>query len=204
MPSTETPGADAFDADTTAELLARARGGDEYALNELFTRTMPALKRWASGRLPSWARDIIDTDDLVQETVWRTVGRLGTFEYHEETGLVAYLRQAVMNRIKNELRRAIRRPEQAALDSQIEDEALSPLEALLGKETIAAYDGALEQLEPRDQDLIIGRVELGLSFAELALATGRPSADAARMAVGRALVRMARHLHAHTPSPAQS
>ena len=109
-----------------------------------------------------------------------------------------------MNRIKNEVRRAIRSPVQAALDSQIEDDALSPLEALVGKETMAAYDGALEQLEARDRDLIIGRVELGLSFAELALASGRPSADAARMAVGRALVRLARHLRVHALPPVRS
>jgi DNA-directed RNA polymerase specialized sigma24 family protein len=34
-------------------------------------------------------------------------------------------------------------------------------------------------------------VELGMSFEEVAAATGRPSADAARKAVSRALLRLA-------------
>jgi hypothetical protein len=48
---------------STVELLARARSGDEAALNEVFARAIPLLKRWASGRLPRWTRDMIDTDD---------------------------------------------------------------------------------------------------------------------------------------------
>ena len=49
--------------ESTVELLARARAGDEAALNEVFARAIPLLKRWASGRLPRWARDMLDTDD---------------------------------------------------------------------------------------------------------------------------------------------
>lgn len=204
MSSKQTPRSDVGQAATTVELLVRAREGDEQALEELFERAIPPLKQWASGRLPRWARGIIDTDDLVQETVWRTLGRIDAFEYREETGLTAYLRQAVMNRIKNELRRAVRSPLRAPLDIQLEDDALSPLEALVGEEAMAAYDQALELLDSWDRDLIIGRVELGLSFAELALASGRPSADAARMAVGRALVRLARRLRTPAVPPVRN
>ena len=183
---------------STAELLVRARGGDRQALDDLFARAMPPLRQWASGRLPAWARGMLDTDDLVQETVMRTFGRIDVFEYHEATGLMAYLRQAVMNRIRNELRRAIRNPAPSTLDSSVEDNAASPLEMLVGKDTVDAYEEALEQLDAADRDLIIGRVELGFSFAELAAASGRPSADAARMAVGRALIKLAAHLRPMT------
>jgi hypothetical protein len=37
--------------DETVELLARARAGDDKALDRLFERHIPLLKRWASGRL---------------------------------------------------------------------------------------------------------------------------------------------------------
>ena len=56
-------------ADRMSDLLDRARAGDEEALNALLARHLPTLGRWASGRLPRWARDIADTTDLVQETV---------------------------------------------------------------------------------------------------------------------------------------
>jgi RNA polymerase sigma factor (sigma-70 family) len=180
--------------ESTVELLARARAGDDAALNDVFARAIPLLKRWASGRLPRWARDMIDTDDLVQETVVNTLKHIDVFEYRVDSALQAYLRQAVMNRIRNEIRRATRHPAPDTLDSAAPDAALSPLEELIGKQTVEAYDAAMIALEPEEREAIIGRVKLGLSYAELATAMGRPSADAARMAVGRALLKLAKRL----------
>ena len=65
---------------TTADLLQRARLGDSDALNELFGRYLPSLRRWARGRLPSWTRDLRDTDDLVQETFLRAYRHWHTFD----------------------------------------------------------------------------------------------------------------------------
>ena len=56
-------------------LLARAREGDQQALEEVLDRAIPLLKRWASGRLPHWARDMVDTDNLVQDTIINTLKR---------------------------------------------------------------------------------------------------------------------------------
>lgn len=47
--------------ESTLSLLERARAGDDNALNDLFARYAPPLRRWASGRLPRWARDLSDT-----------------------------------------------------------------------------------------------------------------------------------------------
>lgn len=177
--------------ESTVDLLARARAGDESALDEVFARAIPPLKRWASGRLPRWARGVVDTDDLVQDTVINTLKRIDVFEYRVDAALQGYLRQAVMNRIRNEIRRVTRHPTPDTLDSAAPDSGLSPLEALIGKQTVEAYDEALARLEPAEREAIVGRVELGLSYQELAQAMGRPSADAARMAVGRAMLKLA-------------
>lgn len=179
---------------TTIQLLARARQGDSAALEEVFARAIPLLTRWARGRLPRWARDMVDTDDLVQETVINTLKRLDVFEYRADAALQAYLRQAVMNRIRNEIRRVTRHPAPETLDSDAPDAGLSPLEELIGKQTVEAYDDAMAALDAPEREAIIGRVELGLSYDELATLMGRPSADAARMAVSRALLRLARSL----------
>lgn len=191
VPSRQQPG---DSSDTTIRLLARARDGDQRALDEVFAREIPLLTRWARGRLPQWARDVVDTDDLVQDTVIRTLKRIEVFEYRTDGALQAYLRQAVMNRIRNEIRDAKRQPGLEPVDSNAQDPACSPLETMIGKEKVEAYDEALASLEPREQEVIIGRVELGLSYGELAEATGRPTADAARMAVGRALLKLAARL----------
>src|SRR4029078_9466316 len=96
-------------------LLERARAGDRAALESLVARHLPRLQRWASGRLPRWARDMADTQDLVQETLFQTFKRIEAFEPRGEGALQAYLRQAVLNRIREELRRAKRRAPRSAL-----------------------------------------------------------------------------------------
>lgn len=178
--------------DTTLRLLQRARCGDREALDDLFARHIPRLRRWASGRLPRWARDIADTSDLVQETVIETFKRLDTFEPRGSGALQAYLRQAFINRLRNELRRAARRPLASALDSEIPDEATSPLEAVIGRETLERYEVALQRLEPDERDAVVTRIEFGFSYADVAEALGKPSPDAARMAVVRALMKLAK------------
>jgi RNA polymerase sigma-70 factor (ECF subfamily) len=182
--------------EATLTLLQRAGEGDTTAADVLFARYAPALHRWARGRLPRWARDIDDTHDLVQDAMLQTFRNLKGFEYRGEGALHAYLRQAVMNGIREQLRRKNRRPEQSPIDSAIEDDGSSPLEQAIGRETLDRYDAALERLSVEEREAVIGRIELGLSHRELAEALGKPSADAARMAVARALARLAREMDA--------
>jgi DNA-directed RNA polymerase specialized sigma24 family protein len=98
------------DPESSFDLLQRVRSGDADALNRLWQRHIPALNLWARGRLPHWARDLSDTQDLVQDTVIRAMKHLSTFRAEHAGALQAYLRQAVRNRIRDELRRSSRRP----------------------------------------------------------------------------------------------
>lgn len=177
--------------DTTGDLLDRARAGDAEALNLLFERHVPELKRWASGRLPRWARDIADTSDLVQETIVTTLKHLDRFEHRGDGALQAYLRQAVINRIRNELRKLATRGQHTTLESGLPDERTSPLEAAIARETLDRYDEGLQRLTRDERDAVIARVELGLSYAEIADLLHKPSANAARMAVVRSIMRLA-------------
>ncbi len=170
------------------------RAGDNSALNRLMDRYLPRLSRWASGRLPQWARDMSDTDDLVQDTLVRSVANLDHFESRGEGALQAYLRGAVMNRIRDEIRRRRRTPAVSELDSAIPAQGQSPLESAIGGEVRAKYDRALERLDPEAREAVIARLEMGCSYAEVAELMGRPSADAARMMVSRALVRLAEEM----------
>lgn len=176
--------------DATIHLLERARSGDDAAMDALFARYLKPLRRWASGRLPRWARDVADTQDLVQETLLQTFKRMDGFEPRREGALQAYLRQALMNRIRDELRRFDRRGQNAPLDSQAPDGSPSPLEAAIGTEQSERYERALARLSEMDREAIIGRVELGCSYEELAVALGKPSSEAARKAAQRAVVRL--------------
>jgi len=180
--------------DTTFDLVERAKAGDDEALNHLFARYLPSLRRWASGRLPRWTRDLMDTDDLVQETVVRAVKRINRFESRHEGALQAYLRQAVVNRIRDEVRRARRAPVTDLLDDNAADTAASPLEEAIGAEAMERYEAALGRLRPEEREAIVTRVEMDGSYQDVAKALGKPSADAARMAVSRALLRLAQEM----------
>ena len=95
-----------------------------------------------------------------------------------------------MNRIRTEFRGAGRRPTIQDLDSQVEDPGTSPLEAAIGREKVEQYEAALARLKPAEREAIITRVELGLTYQEIADALGKPSWGAARNTVVRALGRL--------------
>lgn len=173
-----------------AKLLARAQAGDREALDTLFALELPRLQRWASGRLPRWARDIVDTSDLIQETLLESFKRLDSFELRGEGALFAYLRQGLINRLRNQLRRVVNRPQRAELESGLPDEAISPLEATIGRETLDRYEAALVRLTPDQRDAVVSRIEFGMTYAEIAASLDKPSADAARMTVVRGLERL--------------
>lgn len=180
--------------DSTVELVRQARSGDRDALDRLFSRCLPALRRWASGRLPRWNRDLLDTDDLVQETVIRTVKRIDAFEPRHEGALQAYLRQAVMNRIRDEIRRSGRAPASTELDENQPDKGASPLEEAIGAEAVERYEAALARLRPEEREAVVARIEMDGTYESVAQALGKRSPDAARMAVGRALLRLAEEM----------
>ena len=181
--------------DSTLELVRKAQSGDSEAIDRLFAQYLPALRRWASGRLPRFARDLMDTDDLVQETIIRAVRRLDGFEPRHEGALQAYLRQAIVNRIRDEIRRVGRSPERNEMDDNVQDRGASPLEAAIGREAVERYEAALARLKPQDREAVVARLELDSSFADIAYALGKPTPAAARMAVSRALLRLAEEMN---------
>ena len=179
---------------TTADLLQRARLGDAGALNELYARYLPSLRRGARGRLPAWTRDVRDTEDVVQETLVQSLKHMATFQPRHEGALQAYLRQALVNRVRDEVRRTSRHGVSAELADHHVDPAPSPLEEAIGHEALTRYEAALERLRPEEREVIIARVELGQSYQQIAAGHGKATADAARMAVSRALVRLAEEM----------
>jgi RNA polymerase sigma-70 factor (ECF subfamily) len=174
----------------TGELLQRAKNGDSHALGALMARYRPRLERWASGRLPGYARSLLDTCDLVQETLMKALDGLDQIEVRGPGRFQAYVRQAILNRITDQVRWARRRPG-VEMPDHIEDRTPSPLEQLIGAEVLDRYERAMAQLSEEEQRLIHLRVELDYSYEEIAAIMERNSPDAARMATQRALRRLA-------------
>jgi RNA polymerase sigma-70 factor (ECF subfamily) len=174
----------------TVELVVRARAGDMMAMEALLQRCLPPLKRWAHGRLPPVARGRLDTGDLVQEAALHVLGRLGTFQPHHVGAMQAYLRQSIVNRICDEVRRTGRQPPPIELPDDHPCDRTSPEEDAIRAEAYDHYRDAVSRLTPRDRALIVARIEMQWSLAEIAHRHGMPGVDAARMAVSRAVKRL--------------
>ena len=191
--SEEKPG----ETPASSDLIRRARRGERSAIDVLFERVFPWVRRRARGRLPAWARGLVDTGDLVQDVVLNVFRRITRLESTSSAAFRAYLRRAVDHRIRDELRGVGRRG--GAWDGLEEKDVPpssgpSPLQQLVDREDWDRYLEALDRLTPRERRLIVGRAELGYSFKQLALVDDRASPDAARVALQRALVRLSREM----------
>jgi RNA polymerase sigma-70 factor (ECF subfamily) len=175
----------------SVELIRRVREGDRQALDCLFTRYVPILRRWATGRLPQWARGLVDTDDLIQDTLIKTFRNIDDFIPRHDGAFGAYLRNSINNRIRDEIRKVNRGPHRVELRDDQRGRGASPLEEAIGSQALERYEAALEKLTEDDRALVLTRIEMGLSYKDVATATNRPNADAARMAVSRALLKLA-------------
>lgn len=179
---------------SSRELILRAREGDSRALSDLFSRQKTALSQWARGRLPQWARSVTDTNDLIQEALLQTFRRIRVFDDRGRGALQAYLREAVKNRIRDELRRVGRQPMREALDEALQDRGPSPFDVAADSELLRRYKTHLQSLSEGERLLVVGRVEMAYTYDQLALMTGRVSAEAARVAVRRAVLKLARKM----------
>ncbi len=177
--------------ESTAMLLQRIRAGDEAARERLLARYLPVLRRWAHGRLPARARGFADTDDLVQITLVRVLRQLERFEPRHEGAFLAYLRRILINAMRDEIARAATRGQQEPVGEHMTDPGPSPLEAALGRDMLDRYEAAFDRLSEEQQEAVFMRVEMGLSYDEIAAAMDKPSANAARMMVARSIARLA-------------
>jgi RNA polymerase sigma-70 factor (ECF subfamily) len=178
--------------DSTADLLLRARSGDESARTSLFQRYQPVLTRFAHRRLPANMRDLRDTDDLVQQTLVIAFKRLDGFVYRREGGFLAYLRQICINEVFQEIRRHRSRPPSEVIREDLLANQDDPFENVVWEESQERYARLLNDLDPDQREGVVMRLDFGLSYAEIAHHLGRPTANAARMLITRAIARLAR------------
>jgi RNA polymerase sigma factor (sigma-70 family) len=180
--------------ETSFQLLLRARTGDPVALDDLCARYYPRVQRWARGRLPRGARGAVDTGDIVQEVLLKVIKRIPVFQPRDEGAFQGYLRQALTNRFRDEARKAKVHPAASPLDSSWAAYGPSPLEQAIGAEGVERYEAALAKLSEPDQRAIVARCEWGMSHEEVAQLVGKSTANAARVAIHRALVRLAKEM----------
>jgi RNA polymerase sigma-70 factor (ECF subfamily) len=178
------------------ELVVRAREGDRVATEALLERCLPALQRWAHGRLPAVARGHFDTNDLVQDAALNLLKRIDLFEPRHVGAMRGYLKQSIINRIRDEVRRVGRQAPPEELPEDHASDRTSPLEAAIDAEAYDRYRVSLQKLNSKDRELVVARIEAQWRMSEIAKRFGMPTQDAARMAVSRAMRKLSDYLHA--------
>jgi len=186
------------DLESTVELLARYRQGDESAIDRLFMRYLPKLQKIIRVRLPRSTRDISkDTNDFVHNAWVRALEALkeGRFEYRDEGSFLAFLYTIVKNLANDERRKAIHRARHVELLAEPVDLSPSPLEDAIGSEAVERFDSALEKLKERHRVAIILKIGFGYTAAQIAEAMGDNHPNTAGMRVRRAILRLAEILN---------
>lgn len=188
----------AVQSHTTEQLVKRIRVGDAQAREELCGRCLPLLRHWAHGRLPHYARDLSDTGDLVQVTLMRALKQLDRFEPERQGSFLAYMRTVLLNAIRDEIRRTSRMRGRDTLHDSVPDaQSPSPVEMAVGQQELARYEAALDRLSGSEREIMILRIEFGLSFPEIAQETGSTK-DAVRMAYNRTRPKLEAMLNVQT------
>jgi RNA polymerase sigma factor (sigma-70 family) len=191
--ATSSPGGDQMPG-TTEVLITQAAVGSETARDRLAERHLEPLRRFGHGRLPAHARDLHDTDDLVQISVERGLDHIDLLQSKRKGGFFAYLRTIFMNLVRDEVRRSSRRPKRVHLTEAVASPRPSPLEEMVGREAFSSYQVALSGIPEKKRRALELRIEEGLSYQTIADELGFPSADAARMLVGRALKELTKRM----------
>lgn len=173
--------------ESTRGLVERGRRGDASAWETVFARITARLRFWTHRRMPRATRGQDQTRDVVQDAalgVWRNVNKL---DLRKPGDLEAYLRGAVVNRIRDRARRIQREPQLVSVDPEIKDDLPTPLNMALSGERWARYQAAFNELTAAQREAIVARVEMGCSWEQVAEAINSPSAAAARMQFTRAV-----------------
>lgn len=193
-PDDSVPDVPAPPQEATISLIRRVRDGDAQAQDQLLRRFLPVLRRWARGRLPKRVRDLQETEDIVQVALLNSLRRIDHFASETPGAFLLYLRTALLNEIRDEIRRHRRRPEFQEIDGDLDRlETAAPVAELAGSDSFAAYQHALATLPKRQQELLLMRIEFGMSYAEIAAEVGGKP-DAARMMIGRSIAMLAQAL----------
>jgi RNA polymerase sigma-70 factor (ECF subfamily) len=179
---------------STLDLVERVRHGDRDALEVICLRCLKALTCFAAGRVPPRIRGMVESQDLVAEAVEKGLRKILELDLSREGALLSYLRRVLKNLIVDKVRAADRRPSPVSLDDQHADDQASPLDKALDREKVELYEEALQQLKPRDAEVILLRMEQQAGYDEIAVHMGLPTANAARVAVRRSLFRLANEM----------
>ncbi|HEV8563189.1 MAG TPA: RNA polymerase sigma factor ShbA [Actinophytocola sp.] len=181
------------------DAVAAAVGGDGVAAGDLLAFLRPIVVRYCRTKLGRVQRTFVAADDVAQEVCLAVFRALPTYKQLGRPFL-SFVYGIAAHKVADVHRAAARdrsQPTSETPDIMVEDE--DPEQITLRRELVERTGGLLRMLTPRQRDILIMRIVLGLSAQETADMVGT-TADAVRVAQHRALNRLRRTVQ-RTPAP---
>jgi RNA polymerase sigma-70 factor (ECF subfamily) len=177
---------------TSSDLLQRARSGSPEALNLLYERCAGRLLAFIRLRLGRDLRSRLESRDVLQATLLKSLEHLKELKGDETRSLMAWLARIAEHEIRDCADFHHRQRRDAARDTAIDDDAPLPaltrsaLSRVILDEQAGQLEEALESLSADHREVILLRKFEELSFAEIGRRLGK-SEDACRMLLARAM-----------------
>jgi DNA-directed RNA polymerase specialized sigma24 family protein len=189
----DAPFPDGADPTHSMELVWQGQAGNAGAVNELFTRYIPRLRRILFIKISSAQRAAVDPEDVLQETLIVASRRLNELELRTPSSILQWLSKIADYEIKNRLeyltaqKRDPRRELRMRSDSDSEDqigvvvpsEDPTPSQSFARSEMEDLLDLHLKQLEPADyREVILLRDYYEADWEKIRSILDRPSIEA--------------------------
>lgn len=179
------------DRENLDEVVGAAVGGDRVAAEELLAFLRPIVIRYCRTKLGRVQRTFVAADDVAQEVCLAVFRALPTYRQLGRPFL-SFVYGIAAHKIADVHRAAARdrsQPTPETPDILLTEE--DPEQITLRRELVERTGNLLRTLTPRQRDILIMRIVLGLSAQETATVVGT-TPDAVRVAQHRALNRLRR------------
>lgn len=191
------------------ELVQRIQTGDHEALNELFERYKPRLKRIIRIKMGARLQRHLDEDDIVQEVFLIAMRKVQEFELRSHAGILQWFARIAQHEISNKVEFYAAQKRDAhevplRSDSSTRHGVLvpahqpSPSQHALRAEFEELLDSYVEELEPPEyREVILRRDYYQEDWEEIRAALGRPTVEAAQELYRRAYKRLRERMRKH-------
>ncbi|WP_312880319.1 RNA polymerase sigma factor ShbA [Actinokineospora xionganensis] len=171
------------------ELVGASLQGDREAMGTLFAWINPAIIRYCRARIGRTGSAYSSADDVAQEILLAVLGALPRYKDNCESFL-PFVYGIASHKVADFYRRSGRdRSEPVADLPETMDVGLGPEQITLRGEMRTRLVSLLDTLAPRQREILVLRLVVGLSAQETAAAIGL-TATAVRVAQHRALTRL--------------
>ena len=201
------------DLPSTIFLIRQAKAGENEALDKLFARYYPRVRKIVRLRLGKNLLGVLDETDILQETFVAAIKAFKNFEVRNEASMINWLSRIAERKIRDAAKHHSARKRdhghQVSMDPadsqdgvlQVPDQRSGPGSTISRREEAEIVEECIAELPEKYREIIVLRDYIEYGWEEVAREHGRPSIDAARMMHAKAMVELDRRMRGRMKRP---